>query len=217
LQVWRHLIALLTELNGSLRRRVRLGVFAFTVALTGTLVGAGAMLVSLAPEEPAAPTLAVQPADMEIDRGLIQAILDHRGVGLDRAFLLSLDVEPDPAEIAEQLAPSAPPDAGPPVPPPPPPPPPLPPRVMGADALRSLLDEVFGEEAERAYRIVICESSGNITANTGNGYYGMWQFDLATWQVVGGAGLPSHASAEEQARRARMLYDVRGWSPWGCS
>lgn len=72
-------------------------------------------------------------------------------------------------------------------------------------------------EVDRAYRVAICESSGNAHTNTGNGYYGLWQFDLPTWRSVGGTGLPSTATLEEQVNRARMLYDRRGWSPWGCA
>jgi hypothetical protein len=72
-------------------------------------------------------------------------------------------------------------------------------------------------EVDRAYRVAMCESSGNAHVNTGNGYYGLWQFDLPTWQSVGGTGLPSSATLEEQVARARMLYDSRGWSPWGCA
>lgn len=58
------------------------------------------------------------------------------------------------------------------------------------------------------------ESGGNYAINTGNGYYGAYQFDLATWRGVGGSGLPSQASPEEQDMRAQMLYDRRGCSPW---
>lgn len=72
-------------------------------------------------------------------------------------------------------------------------------------------------EVDRAHRVALCESSGNAHTNTGNGYYGLWQFDLPTWQSVGGRGLPSAATVEEQVARARMLYDGRGWSPWGCA
>lgn len=72
-------------------------------------------------------------------------------------------------------------------------------------------------EVDRAYRVALCESSGNAHTNTGNGYYGLWQFDLPTWRSVGGVGLPSAATLEEQVARARMLYDSRGWSPWGCA
>jgi LysM repeat protein len=58
------------------------------------------------------------------------------------------------------------------------------------------------------------ESGGNYATNTGNGYYGAYQFTLGTWQSVGGTGLPSQASPAEQDMRAQMLYDRRGCSPW---
>lgn len=63
-------------------------------------------------------------------------------------------------------------------------------------------------------RIRAKESGGNYAANTGNGYYGAYQFDLGTWRGVGGQGLPSQASPAEQDMRAKMLYDRRGCSPW---
>lgn len=63
-------------------------------------------------------------------------------------------------------------------------------------------------------RIRAKESGGNYAANTGNGYYGAYQFDLGTWRGVGGSGLPSNASPAEQDMRAKMLYDRRGCSPW---
>lgn len=59
-----------------------------------------------------------------------------------------------------------------------------------------------------------CESGGDYTTNTGNGYYGAYQFDLQTWQSVGGTGLPSDAEPWEQDARARALYAARGDSPW---
>lgn len=59
-----------------------------------------------------------------------------------------------------------------------------------------------------------CESSGNPTTNTGNGYYGLYQFDLRTWHSVGGSGYPHQASAAEQTYRASLLYATRGASPW---
>lgn len=63
-------------------------------------------------------------------------------------------------------------------------------------------------------RIRMRESGGNYAANTGNGYYGAYQFTVGTWQGVGGSGLPSAASPAEQDMRAQMLYDRRGCSPW---
>jgi len=62
-----------------------------------------------------------------------------------------------------------------------------------------------------------CESGGNWHINTGNGYYGGLQFSLATWQSVGGTGLPSDASREEQIKRAKILQARSGWGQWGCA
>jgi LysM repeat protein len=63
-------------------------------------------------------------------------------------------------------------------------------------------------------RVRMREAGGNYATNTGNGYYGAYQFSLGTWQSVGGTGLPSNASPAEQDMRAQMLYDRRGCSPW---
>jgi hypothetical protein len=59
-----------------------------------------------------------------------------------------------------------------------------------------------------------CESSGNYRADTGNGFYGAYQFDRETWESVGGAGNPAHASREEQDYRALVLFMQRGAQPW---
>jgi uncharacterized protein YabE (DUF348 family) len=59
-----------------------------------------------------------------------------------------------------------------------------------------------------------CESGGNPSTNTGNGFYGLYQFDLQTWQSVGGSGYPHQNSAGEQTYRAQILYSQRGDSPW---
>lgn len=63
-----------------------------------------------------------------------------------------------------------------------------------------------------------CESGGNPSTNTGNGYYGMYQFTQQTWESVGGSGLPSDASAAEQTARAQALQQRSGWGQWpGCT
>jgi peptidoglycan hydrolase-like protein with peptidoglycan-binding domain len=66
-------------------------------------------------------------------------------------------------------------------------------------------------------RLRTCESSNNYAINTGNGYYGAYQFDVPTWRSVGGRGLPSQASKAEQDARALILYRERGWQPWTCA
>ncbi len=64
----------------------------------------------------------------------------------------------------------------------------------------------------------LCESGGNYATDTGNGYYGAYQFALATWQGLGFAGLPSAAPPWEQDEAAYELYERDGWGPWpGCS
>jgi hypothetical protein len=62
--------------------------------------------------------------------------------------------------------------------------------------------------------IAACESGGDPTTNTGNGFYGKYQFTQATWQSVGGTGDPAAASEAEQDRRAAQLYAQAGSSPW---
>jgi hypothetical protein len=62
--------------------------------------------------------------------------------------------------------------------------------------------------------IAACESGGDPSTNTGNGFYGKYQFTIATWQSVGGTGNPAAASEAEQDRRAATLYARSGSSPW---
>ncbi len=62
-----------------------------------------------------------------------------------------------------------------------------------------------------------CESGGNYATNTGNGYYGAYQFDLGTWASIGGSGVPSDASPATQDALAYKLWQQRGWSPWTCA
>lgn len=59
-----------------------------------------------------------------------------------------------------------------------------------------------------------CESGGNYATNTGNGFYGAYQFTQSTWSSVGGTGNPAAASPAEQDRRAAMLYAREGAAPW---
>lgn len=64
----------------------------------------------------------------------------------------------------------------------------------------------------------MCESSGNYATNTGNGYYGAYQFNLTTWHGLGYPGLPSDAAPAVQDEAAQKLYAQRGWQPWpACS
>ena len=53
--------------------------------------------------------------------------------------------------------------------------------------------------------IAPCESGGNWSINTGNGYGGGLQFTLGTWRANGGTGSPANASREEQIRVAENV------------
>jgi hypothetical protein len=70
--------------------------------------------------------------------------------------------------------------------------------------------------ADDWYRLRMCESGNNYAINTGNGYYGAYQFDLSTWRSVGGTGYAHQASPAVQDALALKLWQQRGWSPWAC-
>lgn len=62
--------------------------------------------------------------------------------------------------------------------------------------------------------IAACESGGDWSINTGNGFYGGVQFTLSSWQATGGQGYPHQASKAEQIKRADILQDMQGWGAW---
>ncbi|HUR18865.1 MAG TPA: transglycosylase family protein [Acidimicrobiales bacterium] len=67
-------------------------------------------------------------------------------------------------------------------------------------------------------RLRICESGGNYGANTGNGFFGAYQFSKTTWLSVGRTGMPHLASPAEQDAAARDLQARSGWGQWpACS
>ena len=59
-----------------------------------------------------------------------------------------------------------------------------------------------------------CESSGNWSANTGNGYQGGLQFSPSTWAAYGGTGNAANASQAEQVRVAENVLDGQGVGAW---
>ncbi len=69
-------------------------------------------------------------------------------------------------------------------------------------------------------RIAQCESTGNWSINSGNGYYGGLQFDIQTWLGAGGGDFAQRAdlaSRGEQITVANRVKAQRGLSPWGCA
>ena len=75
-------------------------------------------------------------------------------------------------------------------------------------------------DTRKARSVVRCESGGNYNINTGNGYYGAWQFDRSTWLGNGGGkfALYAHrAPAWAQDYIAYRTWQSRGWPPWACA
>jgi hypothetical protein len=50
--------------------------------------------------------------------------------------------------------------------------------------------------------------------DSGNGFYGAYQFAPTTWWALGYRGLPNEAPARLQDRAARRLQRISGWSAW---
>ena len=63
-------------------------------------------------------------------------------------------------------------------------------------------------------KIAQCESGGNWSINTGNGYYGGLQFSSSTWRAYGGSGSASNASRAEQIAVAERVLAAQGWGAW---
>ncbi|STC69998.1 resuscitation-promoting factor [Corynebacterium pilosum] len=62
-----------------------------------------------------------------------------------------------------------------------------------------------------------CESGGNWSINTGNGYYGGLQFSQSTWAAYGGtayAPTADQATREQQIAIAQKTQASQGWGAW---
>lgn len=67
-------------------------------------------------------------------------------------------------------------------------------------------------------KLAECESGGDWSTNTGNGFSGGLQFTPSTWKAFGGEGSAKNASKSEQIRVAENVLDGQGWGAWpACS
>ncbi|MEU2479553.1 LysM peptidoglycan-binding domain-containing protein [[Kitasatospora] papulosa] len=65
-----------------------------------------------------------------------------------------------------------------------------------------------------------CESGGNWSINTGNGYYGGLQFSQSSWAAAGGtqyAARADLATKGQQIAAAEKLLDLQGPGAWSCA
>lgn len=63
-------------------------------------------------------------------------------------------------------------------------------------------------------RLRSCESGGTYSRNSGNGYYGAYQYDIQTWGGYKGYANASLAPPNVQDEKAWETYKRRGWQPW---
>lgn len=67
-------------------------------------------------------------------------------------------------------------------------------------------------------RLRFCEAGGDYTRNSGNGFYGAYQFEMGTWRSYAPAPYnnmyPSDAPSDVQDQAALALYQRRGAQPW---
>lgn len=65
-----------------------------------------------------------------------------------------------------------------------------------------------------------CESGGNWSINTGNGYYGGLQFSQSSWAAAGGTQFAARADLATKAQQitaAEKLLDLQGPGAWACA
>lgn len=73
---------------------------------------------------------------------------------------------------------------------------------------------VTGNPSGLAQRVCSRESGCNYAENTGNGYYGAYQFDNGTWGDFGGYASANQAPPAVQDQKFQQEYAARGCSPW---
>lgn len=75
-------------------------------------------------------------------------------------------------------------------------------------------------KTRKARSVIRCESGGNYKINTGNGYYGAWQFNRGTWLGNGGGKYAKYAHKAPKFAQNHIAWKTwksRGWQPWACA
>ena len=87
--------------------------------------------------------------------------------------------------------------------------------IAGAFAVAPLVMSTGTAHADVNWdAVAACESGGNWSTSTGNGFHGGLQFTLGTWRANGGSGMPENASREEQIRVAENVLHNQGIGAW---
>jgi hypothetical protein len=92
------------------------------------------------------------------------------------------------------------------------------PEAAGGAYPEAAVEAQWGPSAEAWAALRQCESGDDYRINTGNGYYGAYQFSPITWWWLGYQGYPHQAPPAVQDQAALQLWGIYGWSPWpACS
>jgi resuscitation-promoting factor RpfA len=87
-------------------------------------------------------------------------------------------------------------------------------RARWARASRAAVRALAVPSGDVWVRLRQCESGGRYAINSGNGFYGAYQFHPRTWRNLGYPGLPHQAPPEMQDEAARKLQARSGWGQW---
>ncbi|KWT58090.1 transglycosylase [Streptomyces albus subsp. albus] len=92
--------------------------------------------------------------------------------------------------------------------------------VAGAAVAVPLMGATSASAANNWDAVAQCESGGNWSINTGNGYYGGLQFTNSSWAAAGGtkyAPRADLASKSQQIAAAERLLAIQGPGAWTCA
>lgn len=64
------------------------------------------------------------------------------------------------------------------------------------------------------YQLRLCEAGNDYRRNSGNGYYGAYQFSISSWNNFKGYARADLAPPEIQDMKAQETQARRGWYPW---
>jgi multidrug efflux pump subunit AcrA (membrane-fusion protein) len=186
-----HRSAVLTDMTAAQTRATEARTVAQT-ALTAADRSQQAAQDALASAEAARAVAARQVADLRTAQSAMQARLDQA-----RTTLVSLQRQESAAQRSER-------PAAPQTPPPPSGPAPAPPPAPAPS----------GHDWDA---VAMCESGGNWSINTGNGYYGGLQFSSSTWLGFGGGAYAPRADLATKAQQiaiAEEVLAVQGPGAW---
>lgn len=177
-----------------MRKQSRTAVIFASAALTAVTTTGGVLARAAVAQTNADRTDSEQYTQSRADYWAARAAREARRAATDARKAAGIKDDPAPSESADAEVPAQAP----------------------APAVSAVADGTPSNSQLSALRM--CESTNDYSANTGNGYYGAYQFSAVTWWWLGYSGYPHNASPAVQDQAVRELFALNGWSPWpACS